>query len=554
MHVLHRHRLLSASILLAIGASTSVGAQVFDEKFDISDPMNPRPGCNIGDFPGGAGTYPFPVDWLKRNVDNRTPDAQVSYVNEAWEVREDFANDASECAAFSTSWYAPSGAADDWMWTPLITLPAGSSVLSWRAVAYDQDYADGYEVRAMVSSNGPPTGGIGSIGNQVTGSSVLFSVAAEQSVWTSHTVSLADYSGQQIYVGFRNNSNDKFVLLIDDVRVVSETPNLTAAATVFSSPYPRVAAGVPVNARLAVIALNTGAVALTNVVAVATVKRDGVAFGTPIMSNVIASLPIGNGQTVTFPIGHTFGSSGVWSVEYNLSADQTPSESNLADNVLDSAPTAIGGNEFARHDLPATSTLGIGAGNGGEIGLQFEVLSATTFDGIRFAMNALPPAAPPNPEWAGRPLVANLRVLDTGTGKPGNVLASTTPVTSTNSGGTYDALFVGGPQSLPAGSYVVTVAEPVDGPAMPLMMTGQRFEAGAGWVIWPTAPEGDWVNVELFGASFAVTPNISLLSELSLFRDGFEADIPASTESRIAAPERPLRKARPTRLVPVEPH
>lgn len=553
MALLQSRRLLAASILAALGASASVCAQTFVQPFDISDPMNPRPGCNREDFPGGAGTYPFPAGWLKRNVDNRVPNAAVAYVNEAWEVREDFNFDVTQCAAFSTSWYSPAGAANDWMWTPLFTVPAGASTLSWRAVAYDPAYPDGYEVRTMLAANGPPTGGSGVIGNQITNSTVLFSVAAEQSAWTPHSLSLSTFSGQQIYVGFRNNSNDKFLLIIDDVKVIDGTPNLAALTAPFSSPYPRVAAGVAVDAELGVYAANIGGAELTNVVATATIMRDGVAFGSPILSDPIASMPIGNAQEITFPLGHTFDSNGVWSVEYSLSATQTPSEANLLDNVIESAPTAIGGNEFARHELPATSLLGIGAGDGGEIGVRLDIVATATFEGLRFAMNAVAPAVPPDLEWAGRDVVANLRAFDTGTGEPGSVLASTSPIVSTNAGGIYDVPFVGGPQQLAPGSYVITVSEPVGGPAMPLAMTSQRFEAGAGWINWPTSPLGRWANPEEFGTQFSVTPDVSLLSELPLFRDGFEtADAPAQPV-RLAAPTRPARKSPPTQLAPRSP-
>lgn len=550
MPIIQSRRILTAAIVAALGSSASLHAQTFYQNFDIADPLNPRPGCNTGDFAGGPGTYPFPANWLKRNVDNRTPAANVAYVNEAWEVREDFSFNVSECAAFSTSWYSPAGAANDWMWTPPISVPAGPATLSWRAVAYDAAYPDGYEVRAMPASSGPPTGGTGTIGNQITNSTTLFSVAAEQSAWTQHAVSLASFSGQQIYLGFRNNSNDKFLLIIDDVKIVDSTPNVAASAPSFSSPYPRVAAGVAVDARFAVKASNIGGADLTNVIATATIKRDGKEFGSPLVSNPIASLPIGAIQPVTFPIGYTFSGDGVWSIEYSLSSAQSPLETSLLDNVIESAQTAIGGNEFARHELPSTSVLGIGAGNGGEIGVQFELLETSTFEGLRFAMNAVAPAVPPDPEWAGRELIANLRELDTVTLKPGNLIASTSPVISTDAGGTYDAPFAGGPLQLLAGTYVVTVSEPVDGPAMPLFMTSQRFEAGAGWVIWPTSPSGGWANIESFGSSFAVTPDVSLLSEMSLFKDGFETAGSPAVATRTAAPARPARKPMPTQLAP----
>lgn len=63
-------------------------------------------------------------------MDGRAPNASVSYVNEAWEDREVFQSNVSECVAFSTSCYSPVGQADDWMWSPPLTLTAGA-LLSW---------------------------------------------------------------------------------------------------------------------------------------------------------------------------------------------------------------------------------------------------------------------------------------------------------------------------------------------------------------------------------------------------------------------------------------
>jgi len=45
-----------------------------------------------GPTAGGAGTYVMAPGIQLRNVDNLTPSGAVSYVNEAWERREDFGN------------------------------------------------------------------------------------------------------------------------------------------------------------------------------------------------------------------------------------------------------------------------------------------------------------------------------------------------------------------------------------------------------------------------------------------------------------------------------
>lgn len=211
------HTLCMAGTLLFAGVPA--GSQViFRETFNnISGPTA-----------GGAGTYAFPAGWMLRNVDNRTPAANVSYINEAWERREDFKNSVADSCAFSTSWYNPAANAEDWMWTPPITLPATATHLKWRAQSYDPQFQDGYEVRIMAAPD-IPTGGTGVYGNQVTKSTLLASIPAENSNWTTRSVSLERWAGQSIRIAFRNNSFDKFILVVDDITVV--VTDITASLT-----------------------------------------------------------------------------------------------------------------------------------------------------------------------------------------------------------------------------------------------------------------------------------------------------------------------------------
>jgi hypothetical protein len=113
--------------------------------------------------------------------------------------------------AYSTSWYEPVGMADDWLVTPQITL-GPSSDLSWETWAPDAAYPDGYEVR--ISTAGPDVAGF-------MANPALFTIADEASTFTSHTVDLAaaGYMNEAVYIAFRNNSNDEFVLVVDDVQV-----------------------------------------------------------------------------------------------------------------------------------------------------------------------------------------------------------------------------------------------------------------------------------------------------------------------------------------------
>ncbi|MCG2793122.1 MAG: T9SS type A sorting domain-containing protein [Weeksellaceae bacterium] len=76
-----------------------------------------------------------------------------------------------------------------------------------------------------MQSPNTPTGGAGALGNQITNSILLYSNTAENSSWTSRNVTLNSYRGATFRIAFRNNSNDQFLLWIDDI-IVGETSTL----------------------------------------------------------------------------------------------------------------------------------------------------------------------------------------------------------------------------------------------------------------------------------------------------------------------------------------
>jgi len=540
MGILPRKCALAPAIALLFAAPVIASAQTFYEPFDISAQVPPQSGCNTSDFPGGPGTFPFPAGWLLRNVDNRTPNIAVGWIaivdNSAWEVREDWKFDLYNCVAFSTSYYSPPGAADDWAWSPPVALLPGVSVLSWRATNYDQDYRDGYEVRVMASPN-VPGGGTGVLGNQVSRSTQVFSTAAENAAWTHRAVDLSTYAGQTVYVGFHNNSNDKFLLLIDDVKIEGPTPNLVAvAAPGFAVDYSHVPDDFPIQISPRVTALNQGGVTLTNISANVTAVLDGVPVDSAPSSNTIASLGIGADAPLVFPVGYLI-SPGVLTLSYALTAAETPTEIETLDNVIERPGTTTGGNELTRYEGPPTGQLGIGAGNGGELGSQFKLTQTATFEGVRFGFTGHAPPDPPALDpWPDYNIIAKLWAVDGMTGKPSTVMATTVPIHPLVMAATYDVVFATGPRTLAAGTYVVTVSEPVgEGGTLPLALSPDRYKAGTTWANWPTSPSG-WAHFEDFGAGLARAPAISLLTYVTLFKDGFEES---------AAPAQPAFKAAP---------
>ncbi len=170
------------------------------------------------DFSAGV----MPSDYILYDEDGLTPASNVAFVNDAWVIYENL-QDSTQFTALSTSWYDPPGAADDWMVLPKMNIPAGT-VLNWSAIAYDGSYADGYQVRISTTDSA-----VSSFTH------VLVDIAEENSYWTNRTASLNSFSGQEVYIAFRNNSYDKFLLAINEIELY-QPPAFDIGVTQISYP------------------------------------------------------------------------------------------------------------------------------------------------------------------------------------------------------------------------------------------------------------------------------------------------------------------------------
>jgi len=125
--------------------------------------------------------------------------------------------------AISTSWFAPPGRADVWLISPKIAIDDERTLLFWSAKAQDQSFRDGYEVRVSRASAATEDF-----------EDILLTVNQENASFTERSLSLADYVGDSIHIAWRNNSNDMFLLIVDDitVRIVRENSASLSRLTV----------------------------------------------------------------------------------------------------------------------------------------------------------------------------------------------------------------------------------------------------------------------------------------------------------------------------------
>ena len=205
----------------------------------------------------------IPATWLRYNVDGLTPASGVAYVNNAWVARAGGAWGTDSCA-ISTSWYTPAGVANDWLVSPSFTVPTGNAVLKWDEYASDASYPDGYIVYISTSGSTP-----------TSFTTQLYSTPAASSTgWTTRGASLSAYAGQTVRIAFRNNSNDMFLLGIDDV-ATAVLANATAAK-LDSVAFPKIV-GSTTSTQVRAMVSNQGSATITS--ATLTYAIDG---GTPV--------------------------------------------------------------------------------------------------------------------------------------------------------------------------------------------------------------------------------------------------------------------------------
>lgn len=138
------------------------------------------------------------------------------------EVRSFSPHGGQKCAV---SWAGvPAGAVsanNDWLITPSVTLGTNSNVLTFWVKALSPAFVESYKV-GVYTGTGNPT----SAANFTIVSSPAISTAPN--TWQQVTINLDAYAGQSIKIGFQYMSADKYMFMLDDVK-------LTASGTLGTS-------------------------------------------------------------------------------------------------------------------------------------------------------------------------------------------------------------------------------------------------------------------------------------------------------------------------------
>jgi hypothetical protein len=167
-----------------------------------------------------------PANFTVLNEDACTVNTPTGFPNESWMVSDN--GDAQGQFAAAQSWTNPAACTvDDWLITSAIDLSTATAntSLKWKGISFEgPSYPETYEVR--LSTTGTAVGDF---------TVLLTTITNELEIWTDHTLSLAAYTGNNVYLAFRLISTDQSQCWIDDIKVSEPAPYDMAITSVNSA-------------------------------------------------------------------------------------------------------------------------------------------------------------------------------------------------------------------------------------------------------------------------------------------------------------------------------
>lgn len=189
------------TLILATILSTSVMAQNTLVEYDFND--GDKAGLSIYD------------------VDKFTPTSFMQSIGFAagttWILIKD-SNESTDMFLGSTSQYLPADRANDWLVLPATQITGKGYILEWKSQAFMAAKRDGLKVFISTQGGAPedfPSTPVWEIEEESIGKTEDYF----EGEFIQHSISLDEYVGQNIYIAFVNQSYDKSLLCIDDIKV-----------------------------------------------------------------------------------------------------------------------------------------------------------------------------------------------------------------------------------------------------------------------------------------------------------------------------------------------
>jgi hypothetical protein len=233
-------KLLLSITFLAAGFCANAQATLFEEDWDGAGP-----GIAFWELynldgltpVGPAGTSGEALSFLVQDAWSILSLAEIQAVTPGFTAYPTAAVGMFDNIAASNSWYEPVGIANDWLVSPLITIPAGTTSISlnWAALSRGSaTFLEDYRVHLS------PTGG----NDPVNFTTLLQDVNNELNTGSYRTLALSpSLAGTSFRIAFQNDGNDQYVMFLDNITITGTLSNDEFFASKFST-YPNPAKDV----------------------------------------------------------------------------------------------------------------------------------------------------------------------------------------------------------------------------------------------------------------------------------------------------------------------
>lgn len=181
--------------------------------------------------------------------------------------------------AVSTSYFTPAATADRWLVTPTLSITDSNTYLYFMSESYSSQYPEKLLVKASTG---------GAVKDSFT--TTLQTIEQVPGTWTEYYIKLDQFIGKNVNLAFQLNTNDGFVILLDEVRVYVP---LQTQVSLVSLTTPRINA-INTNMNVEATVKNTGYKPLTSFQATYTVN------GTTSAAMNVSGLNVAMGGTYTF--------------------------------------------------------------------------------------------------------------------------------------------------------------------------------------------------------------------------------------------------------------
>lgn len=144
--------------------------------------------------------------------DQNTIHPNINYqLTDAWQV---ITFDSVNYLAGACSWFSVAAQADRWMVTPKIALSTGN-YFQFDAKSLNENYLESMEVRLSTTNN-----------EKSAFTTLLWLDTSVSDILSTRTIDLSAYNGQDVYVAFVLNSTDKYIGLVDNIKLLGQVSTI----------------------------------------------------------------------------------------------------------------------------------------------------------------------------------------------------------------------------------------------------------------------------------------------------------------------------------------